>query len=463
MEARSLPNSKVLFISGVDGDTRRYRCFHQQEQLAIQGIESAFREYDDPSLVVDLLNYDLFLLHRVPYTPLIAAVIDVARLRGKPVVFETDDLLFDPTLYDRIGFIDTLSAEEARAYRAELRRMTETFQRCDCVLTTTQFLANEAQQRGKPAYVNRNAPSQEMVRISEEAFAARQERSTEQDQRPVTIGFFSGTGSHNRDFQTIAGPLIQVMEAYPQVLLHISGHLELGPEFAPFQSRIRRAPYVSWRELPHIIARVDVNLAPLEPENPFCRAKSEIKFVEAALVGVPTIASRVDAYEFAITDGENGRLAVSTDEWAGALQELVEHPEKRAALGSAARQAVYARYLPEQRALELQHTLDDILRRFGGKTAPPEQILEQAIESLKGYAEHMHVQASDREAQLASLRRMVIGYERQLELLETTRNLLEAKEQQVDELQQHLEEIRQGRVMRFIAAINRILGRTGRS
>jgi glycosyltransferase involved in cell wall biosynthesis len=413
--------------------------------------------------VVDVLDYDLFVLHRVPYTPLIAAVIDIARSRGKPVVFETDDLVFDPTLYDHIGFIDTLPLEEARAYRAELRRLTETFQRCDCVLVTTQFLANEAQQRGKPAYVHRNVPSRDMIRISEEALATQQERRVQQDQHPTVIGFFSGTGSHNRDFQTIAGPLTRVMAAYPDVQLHISGHLELGPEFNPLQTRIRRAPYVSWRELPHIIARVDINLAPLEPGNPFCQAKSEIKFVEAALVGVPTIASRVDAYEFAITHDEDGLLADSPQEWENALRALLEDSRKRAALGSSARHTVYTRYSPQRRAVQLQQTLQEILQRFGRESAPPEQVLDQTVHSLKKYAAHMQLESSHHEAQLVSLRRMIEQYEHQLEALENMRNRLEARKKQVEELKQHIEEIRQGRVMRFTATLNRALQKIRRS
>lgn len=464
MEPESLSDQRVLFVSGIDGDTRRYRCFHHQEQLAIEGIESALREHDDPSLVVDVLNYDLFVLHRVPYTPLIAAVIDIARSRGKPVVFETDDLVFDPALYDQIGFVDTLSVEQARAYRTELLRLTETFQRCDCVLTTTQFLADEARQRSKPAYVHRNVPSREMVRISEEAFAAQQERRVEQDQSPTVIGFFSGTGSHNRDFQTIAASLTRVMEAHPRVLLHISGHLELGPQFAPLQARIRRAPYISWRELPHVIARVDINLAPLEPENPFCRAKSEIKFVEAALVGVPTIASRVDAYQLAITHGENSLLAASPEDWESALRSLLEDPARRAALGSAARRTAYARYMPEQRAAELRQTLGNVLHRFGKPPAPPEQIMEQVARSLRSYAESMHLEISNREAQFDSLRRMIEQYECQLEELESVHNRLEERKKQleatkkrVEELKRHIEEIRQGRVMRAVAAVNGVL------
>ena len=53
---------------------------------------------------------------------------------------------------------------------------------------------------------------------------------------------------------------------------------------------------IEWRAtvpldtMPDEMARFDVNLAPLEAGNPFCEAKSELKFFEAALVDVPTVS-----------------------------------------------------------------------------------------------------------------------------------------------------------------------------
>ena len=66
---------------------------------------------------------------------------------------------------------------------------------------------------------------------------------------------------------------------------------------------------MAWQGLPNIVAQIDINLAPLELDNPFCQAKSEIKFTEAALVGVPTVASPTQAFVYAMRDGEDGLLA----------------------------------------------------------------------------------------------------------------------------------------------------------
>jgi hypothetical protein len=54
-----------------------------------------------------------------------------------------------------------------------------------------------------------------------------------------------------------------------------------------------------------VVMMLDINLAPLVMDNPFAQSKSEIKYMEAALVRAPTIASPTDAYRFAIRPGEN--------------------------------------------------------------------------------------------------------------------------------------------------------------
>ena len=71
------------------------------------------------------------------------------------------------------------------------------------------------------------------------------------------------------------------------------------------------------------MARFDINLAPLEHENPFCQAKSELKFFEAAICDVPTIASPTGPFERAIDHGKSGFLATSHDDWKEALELLV--------------------------------------------------------------------------------------------------------------------------------------------
>ena len=73
---------------------------------------------------------------------------------------------------------------------------------------------------------------------------------------------------------------------------------------------------IEWRDmvpldrLPNEIARFDINLIPLEIGNPFCEAKSELKFFEAALVEVCTIASRTGPMQRTISTGRLGGWSI---------------------------------------------------------------------------------------------------------------------------------------------------------
>jgi hypothetical protein len=118
------------------------------------------------------------------------------------------------------------------------------------------------------------------------------------------------------------------------------------PELARFGDRIERRPLVPWEALRGEVAAVDVSLAPLEVGNPYCEAKSEIKWLEAAAVGVPTVASATAPFRDVIDDGETGLLACTEADWYQALARLVSDAPLRRRVGEAARHEVLARYAP---------------------------------------------------------------------------------------------------------------------
>lgn len=107
-------------------------------------------------------------------------------------------------------------------------------------------------------------------------------------------------------------------------------------------------PAVSYRDLLDEIARFDVCIAPLEAQNPFCRAKSELKYVEAGAVGIPTVASDTPAFRTAIEDGLNGCLVRDPETWRQALRTLIEDAGERHRMGSEAQRHVAGCYGPEE-------------------------------------------------------------------------------------------------------------------
>jgi hypothetical protein len=159
------------------------------------------------------------------------------------------------------------------------------------------------------------------------------------------------------------------------------------------------------------VAQIDINLAPLELDNPFCQAKSEIKYTEAALVGVPTVASPTEAFVHAIHDGEDGFLAATADEWRQALTRLIEQPALRGQVGEAARRAVYAAYLPEPAAAALVATLDTIRQRHAPPAGEPAAVLQLLAARAVAQIEQGAAALAQVERQAAQLRQVLARWE----------------------------------------------------
>jgi glycosyltransferase involved in cell wall biosynthesis len=213
--------------------------------------------------------------------------------------------------------------------------------------TTTTYLANILEGYSKKVFVVPNKLSNPDLEIADEILENRKELSSLRSLAPdgeIRIGYFSGTLSHNRDFATIANALLEIMEKYPQVRLVLVGPLDVKNALSKFSARIEQLPFVDRKKHFRNIASVDINLAPLELGEPFCEAKSELKFFEAGIVGVPTVAVKNQTFSEAIMDGVDGFLAKDIAEWVEKLEKLIVNPELRAEMGEAAREKALRYY-----------------------------------------------------------------------------------------------------------------------
>ena len=359
----------VYFLSGCRaGTTFEYRVLQKQEQLAACGIRSLARQdlSDGERLLREAASHDVLYLYRLAYSPLVESLIEQARALGVPVIFGADDLVFEPELVRHVDPVRAMSHEQAALYYEGVWRYRRTLLASDAVITSTGYLADRARALGKPAFVHRNGLSGWMIAKADELLQQSPPRPPDDK---IIIGYGSGTATHRKDLAEAAEALARILARHPHVELHIVGALHIDdplplPEsLAPFADRIRHRPAVPWRDWLTVQRTFDINLAPLESGNPFCDAKSEIKFTEAAIVGVPTVASRTEAFEFAIRDGETGFLASNADEWVAKLEELVADADLRHRMGEAARADVLARYAPETMGQQLLQTLTAIRTR----------------------------------------------------------------------------------------------------
>jgi glycosyltransferase involved in cell wall biosynthesis len=350
--------------------TTLYRCVHLQEQLRALGHDAVVVDWFHEAKIdpTEALTYDVIVLYRLPMSPALEGLISQARQLNKPVIFDTDDLIFEPelTLWHRA--VKTLSPADQAQHLEGVRRYLVTLLASDAVTVATPFLADLAAKRGKAAFVHRNSLGNEMLELADELYGKRTPRILDSK---VVVGYGSGTATHDVDFLEVAASLGTVLEEFPQVEVWIAGPLTLPSTFDRFANRVRRYPLSDWQNWLRLMAQMDIVLAPLEAGNVFCRAKSEIKFVEAGVLGLPVVASDIDPYRDSIAHERNGFLASDEKEWTAALRSLIESAQLRTTIGDAARQTVLNNYSPGARTADL----NNLLVAFG-KRLKPSQIFE---------------------------------------------------------------------------------------
>ena len=347
---------KISFlITPVDGPSKRYRVYNLIEGLTQKGIECfVFQETDVDRLDV-FLDSDLLVIFRVAYSNTVDFIIRKMRERNIPVVFDIDDLIFD---HECLGFFDGLeymSLVEQQQFRDGISRWRDTLLNSDYATCATDTIGRYVRKTGKDAFIIKNTINHEQFNLSDTLIRDKRYDSGES----VKIGYFSGTHTHNKDFMEVSDALYEILKDYPSIEFHLVGHLDLEKKFFGFGQRVVKRPLMPYPDYLEYQSLMDINLAPLQLNNPFTDAKSELKIFEAALVGVPTVASPTASYKNCITDGIDGFLAGTKEEWYEKLSMLVENSSLRKRIAEIARKSFLERYYNK-------YVIDDAIRIYEG-------------------------------------------------------------------------------------------------
>lgn len=359
----------VLFINGcapMVPHPPRYRVTHQREQLEACGIttDCVYYEELDPDIVTD---FRCFIFFRCPYTNKVGELIKRAKSMNRLVLFDIDDLVVDTKYTDTIPYVMSLDEAGKKVYDDGVIRMGKTLKLCDAAITTTERLAEELSNYVSEVLINRNTASERMYELSEKAVYERdilpfldekelpsyvsqmqyfraKEKAQLRGEEKIHIGYFSGSITHNEDFDMIKSALIRILREFPSANLHLVGELDLPLDLQCFKNQIILEPFTDWERLPELIASVDINLAPIT-KSIFNEAKSENKWTEAALVKVPTVASNLGAFAVAIHQNETGILCDNVDDWYQALKLLITNKKERIRLAENAYHYVIDNYI----------------------------------------------------------------------------------------------------------------------
>jgi len=161
--------------------------------------------------------------------------------------------------------------------------------------------------------------------------------------------FWQGGTTHAEDWSVCLFAIERVMLETADVRLTLLGFLPpLVMDMIQrhgWQGRVEHMgfsePETYYQMVKHV--RAEVGIAPLI-DNRFNQAKSELKFVENSVIGMPTVASRVAPYENAIKHGQSGYLVSTPDEWYSALMALLSDETKRKAMLAEARKYIEAEH-----------------------------------------------------------------------------------------------------------------------
>jgi glycosyltransferase involved in cell wall biosynthesis len=364
---------RVLFVSGSGASaTLRYRVRLPEEALRSRGVDTRAVHYTDPVMAHLADSADVVVLYRVPAgAELIELLADLRRRPRPPLVtYDVDDLVFRPEHLDSMSFLGSFTPADRALFGRAVTLRGDLIGQTDLLTGSTEEVLSElAAGHLAPTALLPNGVGIVGARLADHA------RRTPRPAGGLRLGYFSGSATHDGDWSTIEPVVLDFLARHRDARLVLVGQVNPSPAALQLRSQLQVLDAVGWRALPALLRTVDVNLAPLE-RAPFTDAKSAIKWLEAALVETPTVATATGPFAAAVESGRTGLLAGTPQEWASAMDRLADDAGLRAAMGAAARESAMAQFGPSAQADRLVEVLAEGLARLGHSTggraqAPP--------------------------------------------------------------------------------------------
>lgn len=340
----------------------RYRIEQKVDQIVSAGIEVKVLGWDSKmdQLIEGMLLNDIIIFYRCPAVPTMINLVEKAKSLGKLCIYEVDDFIFSSEFPSPIetygGMIDSSHYIELCC---SFQQYAEMAKACHFAIGSTQTIADglgELVEYGR-CLVHRNALDKHSIIRS---------KTHKNSKKTIDLFYGSATLAHNSDFTSGLLPvLIELLTEYPKLRLIVVGHLSLGHLLQEHvKGQVKLMPYVSntgaYLEL---LGQSDINLAVLDR----CKitdAKSEIKWLEAGAMGIPSIVSATSNYYDVIEEGKTGFIADSNEQWKAKLTALINDAELRNTVGSNAQEHIKSTYSMEAMSQGIREVLMNLVDEF---------------------------------------------------------------------------------------------------
>ena len=241
---------------------------------------------------------DVIQLQRL-WHPNAIRMVRYARSLGKRTVYDIDD---DVWAIEKANPAHAFWVEKDHASRA-----LDVLKECDSVTTTGPDLANTLRRHHKDVRIIPNALGDDFRRVRKS------------DAGKLIVGW-AGGNSHTPDIKLIERVILDIVNERD-----VTVAIAVGGEWIEHE-RVMHVPPVAIENYHAVLSTFDIGMAPLL-DSRFNRAKSDLKPLEYAGVGVPFVASRVGPYR-TLTRG--GLTAPTPKEFKRHLLRLIDdEPERR--------------------------------------------------------------------------------------------------------------------------------------
>jgi glycosyltransferase involved in cell wall biosynthesis len=365
----------IFIINGArNSSSEIYRTFTLARVLRELGFTPLIFDLEDLEY---LHGKDLFacVFVRVASTPTVQSFVGRLKREGVKVISDFDDLVFRPSLIGKIDGVRYLKDQERRQYAEGMLLYRQQIQQSDQVWVTTKYLVTEVKRYNHNVVQIGNYPL-------EEARKAAASLTGGGKAPEFIVGYYSGTLTHQADFRVCSKGILKFLNKYKDARLRIVGKFDISefPALAK-SSQVDMQGMLSYSNMIRNMAECSAILAPLEIGDEFCESKSELKFLDAALVSVPTVASATGAFKEAITHGKNGLLASAEGDWYTLLDELYNDRRLANEIGTAAHRSVSQFYSEGKQAGEYKAALDS-LGISNGFPVPKQRLPKTSIPAI---------------------------------------------------------------------------------
>ena len=362
-----LGHRKLVFWGSRD----LFQCFYYRirekiEQAEALGWTTEVLELSELGLVDwrrRLMDAAVLFACRVPLTINELAVFSYARQLGLPIIYDIDDLIFNYELFPPplATYAGTIDADLHRHLTLDNPFFGTALGLADHCVVSTGPLGEEVVPylaEGVGVTVLPNLLSQEVFERVTRRKGLRRSAARRTDtaaQGHLRLFYGSATKAHKQAFYELFLPAaIEILKTYPQVDLQLVGYFDdLPADFLSTHRITRLDPTPDYLSYLDLVEQADINIAVLE-DSRVTDTKSEIKWLEAAAFGIPSVVSPTAAYRQVLTDDENVLFAATIEDWQRQVARLIEEAELRARIGAAARTLALERFSPRvgERILE---------------------------------------------------------------------------------------------------------------